>query len=194
MKIDLTYRLEKEWIEDFLKNNMNGDLSKFGHFGTHFDIQDKEFPLEYCERKGIIFDVSFVQDRDIEVSDLNINAIEQNSIVLIHTGIIENIKYGTVQYFNEHPQLSYELIEKLIEMKVSLIGIDMAGVRRGTQHVKADQYCADHNIFIIENLVQMKQVVRSFHDGNNFIVHTYPLNLAGYTGLPARVIAEFKSL
>ena len=32
---------------------------------------DKEFPLEYIKRKGIIFDVSSVQGRDIDITDIN---------------------------------------------------------------------------------------------------------------------------
>ena len=26
-----------------------------GHIGTHFDVMDKEFPLEYTSRKGVVF-------------------------------------------------------------------------------------------------------------------------------------------
>ena len=42
-----------------------------GHLGTHFDIMDKEFPLEYTERRGIVFDVSGVAGRDIGIADID---------------------------------------------------------------------------------------------------------------------------
>jgi hypothetical protein len=31
-----------------------------GHLGTHFDVMNREFPLEYTRRNGIVFDVSDV--------------------------------------------------------------------------------------------------------------------------------------
>lgn len=190
MKIDLTYLLTKEQLNNLIKIVNDSTISKLGHFGTHFDIQDKEFPLEYCERKGIIFDVSQVKDRDITVSDLNMECIIENSFVLIRTGVIDRVEYGSIEYFKEHPQLSQELIEALVSKHVSLIGIDMAGVRRGAEHAVADQFCADHGTYIIENLVNMKEVYSNLN--RPFIVHTYPLNLRGYTGIPCRVIVEFE--
>ncbi len=30
------------------------------HYGTHFDVMDKEFPLDYSELDGVVFDVSAV--------------------------------------------------------------------------------------------------------------------------------------
>jgi kynurenine formamidase len=145
--------------------------------------------LEYCERKGIIFEVSHVKNRDIEVSDLDMECIIENSFVLIRTGMIDRVAYGSREYFKEHPQLSQELIKALVSKHVSLIGIDMAGVRRGIEHAAADQFCADHGTYIIENLVNMKKVYSNLN--KPFIVHTYPLNLSGYTGIPCRVIVEF---
>ena len=35
----------------------------FGHIGTHFDVMNKTFPLNYTRRKGIVFDISDIQDR-----------------------------------------------------------------------------------------------------------------------------------
>ena len=46
-----------------------------GHFGTHFDVMGKEFPLDYTESNGIIFDVSDINNRDIEVDDIEIDEI-----------------------------------------------------------------------------------------------------------------------
>lgn len=68
MKKAIVLRLRK------IKNIFNGSeskIGKLGHLGTHFDVMDKEFPLEYIKRKGIIFDVSSVQGRDIDITDIN---------------------------------------------------------------------------------------------------------------------------
>lgn len=191
MQIDMTYELKKELMDEFIKTAADRSFSKFGHFGTHFDIQDKKFPLEYCERNGVIFDVSHIKDKEIEDTDLDMSAIRDHDFVLIRTGMIDRTEYGSREYFEEQPQLSHGLIQKLIFKGVSLIGIDMAGVRRGAEHAAADQLCADHGTYLVENLVNMEKVARLAGEGNPFTVHTYPLNLVGYTGLPARVIAQF---
>lgn len=191
MKIDMTYELKKDWMDQFIKTAADSGFSKFGHFGTHFDIQDKNFELEYCERNGIIFDVGGIRDREIETADLNIDAVKEKDFVLLRTGMMERAGYGSQEYFKEHPQLSYDLIHSLILKKASLIGMDMAGVRRGAEHAPTDQLFADHGTFIVENLVHLDQVMGQAGEGRPFIVHTYPMRLIGFTGLPCRVVAEF---
>ena len=192
MKVDLTFPLTSELMRKFIKMSLDGNFDKFGHFGTHFDVMNKEFPLEYCERDGVIFDVSHIHDRDIEASDINLDFVQRNSFVLVRTGMIDRSEYASQEYFKEHPQLSHVLLRQLIEKRVSMIGIDMAGVRRGNEHAIADQLCADNGVFIIENLVNLSKVIQEANTGKTFIVHTYPMNLKGYTGLPSRVVAEFR--
>ncbi len=99
-----------------------------GHLGTHFDVMNKEFPLEYTRRKAYVFDVSAVRDREI--------------------------------------------------------GIDCAGIKTGKRHPETDQYCADRGVFIVENLCGLKEIVGSC------VINTYPMNYAGMSGLPCRVIVE----
>lgn len=120
------------------------------------------------------------------MSDIDIDEVKEDMFVAFYTGFIEKVGYGNATYFHEHPQLSKELIETLVEKKISIIGIDFAGVRRGKEHPQTDQYCADNNVFIIENLCNLKELV----DKENIIVNTYPMSYAEMTGLPCRVIAE----
>ena len=86
-----------------------------------------------------------------------------------------------------YPQLSDELIDRLLDKKISIIGVDFAGVRNGKEHTPKDQYCADRGVFIVENLCNLKAVVDA---GGECIVNTYPMNYAEMTGLPCRVVAE----
>lgn len=158
-----------------------------GHLGTHFDVMNKEFPLEYTERNGIVFDVRTVKDRDIQIEDIDLNKVSKEMFVAFYTGFIEEEEYGTKKYFKEHPQLSVELLDALIEKKVSIIGIDFAGVRRGKEHTPMDQHCADHGVFIIENLCNLHNVLTY---GTIFKAHTYPMNYVEITGLPCRVLAD----
>lgn len=76
----------------------------------------------------------------------------------------------------------------LIEKKISIIGIDFAGVRR-IEHTPKDQYCADRGVFIIENLCNLNTIL-SGKANMNFIANTYPVNYTEMAGLPCRVVAK----
>lgn len=184
MRIDLTYKLTPKTVTDAAGNERK---TLTGHMGTHFDVMDKEFPLDYTELEGIVFDVSSVKDRDISVSDIDLSKAETGMFVAFYTGFVEEAGYGTARYHHEHPQLSDELINALLDRKICLIGIDFAGVRRGREHTPKDQYCAEKGVFIIENMCNLKDVVDL---GGRFHAHTYPLNYSGMSGLPCRVVAE----
>lgn len=184
MKIDVTLRITPKMVTDAQGNEKK---ALTGHLGTHFDVMNKEFPLEYTERKGIVFDVSHVEERDIHINDINLAKVEPDTFVAFYTGYIEKEGYGSKAYFTEHPQLSNELIKALLEIGVSMIGVDFAGVRRGKEHTSTDQYCADRGVFIIENMCNLKAILDR---GEECIMNTYPMNYAGMTGLPCRIVAE----
>ena len=122
---------------------------------------NKEFPLEYTERKAVVFDVAFVKGRDIDVCDIDLDKVGLGMFVAFYAGFIESEEYGTQRYFKEHPRLSNELIESLLEKNISIIGVEFAGVRRGKEHTPKDQYCADRGVFIIENLCNLKAIVEA---------------------------------
>ncbi len=184
MKIDITLKITPKMATDAQGNERKALV---GHLGTHFDVMNKEFPLEYTERKGIVFDVSGVKGRDIDIVDIDLNKVTNDMFVCFYTGFIEEEGYGTRKYFTEHPQLSKELLNALLQKNVSMIGVDFAGVRRGKEHTPTDQYCADHGVFIIENLCNLCSVLKN---GTTFIANTYPMNYAEMTGLPCRVVAD----
>lgn len=184
MLIDITLKITPKMVVDAQGNEKRALV---GHLGTHFDVMDKKFPLEYTHRKGIVFDVSNVADRDIEVYDIDIDKVNKDMFVAFYSGFIEREDYGGKVYFKEHPQLSNELIDELLNKGVSIIGVDFAGIRRGKEHPEKDQYCADNGVFVIENLCNLYEVISK---GPEFIAYTYPMNYADVTGLPCRVIAK----
>lgn len=184
MKIDVTLKITPKMVTDAQGNEKKALV---GHLGTHFDVMNKEFPLEYTERNGIVFDVRTAANRDIDVKDIDIDKVSANMFVAFYTGFIEDEGYGTQRYFKEHPQLSVELLEALLKKKVSIIGVDFAGVRRGREHTPMDQHCADHGVFIVENLCNLGTVMAN---GSTFKANIYPMNYAEMTGLPCRVVAE----
>lgn len=186
MLIDLTIQITKQHLGNALANEK---MASFGHLGTHFDVMNKEFPLEFTRLPGIIFDVSEFRDADIILSDVALAEIRPHDVVLFHTGFIEQQAYGTKEYFTCHPQLDNGLIDQLLTRRVSLIGIDCAGVRRGAEHTPKDQYCADKGVFIIENLCNLGKLLQG-KPMARAIINTYPIKFADMTGLPCRVIAE----
>lgn len=165
------------------------DRALVGHLGTHFDVMNKEFPLEYTRREGIVFDVSAIGGRDIGVADIDMDKVKKNQFVAFYTGRIEEEPYGTKAYFAQHPQLSVELIDALLNREISIIGIDCSGIRCGKEHTPMDQHCADRGVFVVENLCNLGALVRA---GGRFTAHTYPVSYSGMTGLPCRVIAEME--
>ncbi|MBR2801574.1 MAG: cyclase family protein [Erysipelotrichaceae bacterium] len=152
-----------------------------GHLGTHFDVMDKVFPLDYTIRKGYIFEVS---GEEIGLGDIDLSKAEEDMFIGFASGFADRVPYGSKEYFQDHPVLTEELIKELAKRKISLIGIDFAGVRHGPQHPQYDQYCADRGIFIIENLCHMKEAAGAC------LVYTFPVNWEGMSGLPCRVCAE----
>lgn len=180
--IDLSLKVDMEMYRAAQQNSG----APYGHIGTHFDVMNKEFPLAYFSRKGYVFDVHSVRNRDIDVSDVDLSRVQENMFIGFYTGWIEEHAYGTAEYSHDHPQLSHALIDALLERKVSVIGIDCAGIRRGREHTSADQQCADHGAFAVENLVSLSEIAEQ--DG--WVIHTAPMNFTGMTGLVCRVIAE----
>lgn len=186
MLVDITLEITPEMIKDAQGNEQKA-LS--GHLGTHFDVMNKEFPLAYTTRKAVVYDVSHVKGRDIASSDIDLSLVEKDMFIAFYSGYIDNEPYGSKAYFTEHPQLSDELIDALLGCKISIIGVDFAGIRRGAQHTPKDQYCADRGVFIVENLANLKAVA-SLGTYAFFNAGTYPLRWSGMTGLPCRVVAQ----
>lgn len=186
MKIDITLRVTPKMVTD-AQNNLKKAFT--GHLGTHFDVMDKVFPLEYTELPGIIFDIKDESVGETGIDDINLDLIEEGMFVIFHSGYIDSEGYGEAKYFREHPQLSVDLIHALLDKKVALVGVDFAGMRRGNEHTPMDQLCADHGTFVIENLCNLSQVLQG-KPYVNVHVHTYPMNFEGMTGLPCRVVAD----
>jgi len=191
MKFDLSFKLEKKVLDEVLASigQVNADLEKSGHVGTHYDAMNKEFSIENIITKGRVFDISHIKTGEVTVEDLDLSDVEKNDFVLFYSGILKKHSYGTKEYFSTYIELSDELINYLVDKGVSFIGIDMAGAKKPADHPRIDQYCADRGVFIIENLDNLDLLLKEASD-KSFTVYTFPVNLSGFSGLPCRVIAE----
>ncbi len=176
MYIDLTIPLREEILKEGLSH---------GHIGTHLDKMDKVFPLEYSRRDAVVFDVRGKEE--ITPEDIDLSLVERNRAILFYSGLGTREEYGSDRYRHEHPVLSYELIDILIEKRISLILIDFAGVRRGGEHTPADQLLADHDIFVVENLCHLDLLP----EGKILDLYTLPLLLIDTSASPCRVVAGF---
>ena len=78
MLIDITLKITPKMITDAQGNEKKALV---GHLGTHFDVMNKEFPLDYTERKGIIFNVNNIKDRDIDIFDIDIDKVDNLIII-----------------------------------------------------------------------------------------------------------------
>ncbi len=186
MLVDLSILVTNYISSETLKNFEGAAI---GHLGTHFDIMNKEFPLSFIRRKGIVFNVKNILERDIASPDINHSLIESEMYVAFHTNFMEKCEYGSKDYFSNHPQLSNELIDLLLEKRISIIGIDFAGIRRAPEHPLKDQYCADRGVFVVENMCNL-QLVLNDEKYKHCYINTYPIRFAGLSGLPCRVVAE----
>lgn len=186
MKTDITLLVTPKMAKD-AQENLKKALT--GHLGTHFDVMNKTFPLEYTELEGIVFDIKDNGQGETMPDDIDLSLVKPGMFVAFHSGFIEQEGYGGAGYFKEHPQLSMEVIHQLIEKKISIIGIDFAGVRCGKEHTPTDQLCADHGVFIIENLYNLGKILNG-KPYATFHAHTYPMNFSNMTGLPCRVVAD----
>jgi len=186
MLIDLTVPVSTE-----IRKPVAGEelTAAFGHLGTHIDVMNKSFPAEWFERPGLALDVSSIRGRDIASGDVDLKAIGAGMFVAFYSGFIDEVPYGTPAYFADHPQLSDELIHALLDRKVSIIGIDFTGLRRGAEHTPKDQQCADRGVFVVENLCNLKTLLAG-RPRRTFTAHTYPVHFTGMSGLPCRVAAE----
>lgn len=192
MKFDLSYKVDKKLLDEFFKSlgQTAVDFEKQGHYGTHFDVMDKEFSIEKIITKGRILDISHINvGAEVKVEDLDLSNIEKNDFVMFYSGILKRYSYGSKEYFSANIELSNGLIDCLIDKGISFIGIDMSGAQKPATHVYIDQYCADRGVFIIENLNNLDLLVKEVSD-KPFKVYTLPMNMSGFSGLPCRVIAE----
>ena len=185
--IDLTLRVDLRTAGLALANL---DKARSGHLGIHFDVMDKEFPPEYMEREAVVFDVSAIgTSREIGTDDIDLAAVPEQGFVAFYTGYIEQVAYGTTEYFKSHPCLSIKLIEALMDKHVAIIAVDFAGVRNGKEHTPTDQLCADRGTFIVENVCNLAAVL-SGKKMARFVAGTYPVNYVGTSGLPCRVVTR----
>jgi kynurenine formamidase len=190
MFIDLTLSID---IDDSVISKASKDPNSYmsrGHIGTHLDVYDGQAnpPAEYCERRAFLIDASKGANADIGQEVLRGQELHEGDFVIFYTGQLQKFVYGTKDYFKDHPQLTWDFINYLADQKLSFVGLDFAGLRRGEEHGPADAIFADHGSYVIENLDKVDQL-REAAAGRPFRILTGWTGFKGATGLSCRVIA-----
>jgi len=168
------------------------------HSGTHVDA-----PYHFCEDGKTIDEISFerfvgegfcfkifksefdsISGEDLEQVGEHIN---EGDILLLYTGWGE--KYGTDEYFN-HPHLSIEAAEWVVEKGISILGIDTLTpdiaipLRDHEFDYPVHKILLKNDVLIIENLANLFLIA-----GSRAIIGCFPLNIMSADGSPARVFA-----
>ena len=156
------------------------------NMGTHIDVMGADIIIENDRliSEGIKFDVSNIKDRHIKLDDLELSLIKEGIYVFFQTNWDEYVD-DEIAYSN-HPEISMEVIEYLVEKKVNMIGIDTLGLGLRRNHGIVDEYLAKNKIYGIENLCNLKSI-----PDENFKVYCLPIKVEGIDALPARVLVEF---
>ncbi|WP_110954805.1 cyclase family protein [Anaerosinus massiliensis] len=192
MLIDLTFTIDKDDPHNpFFHTGEGIKVAQIGHLGTHMDIMLPEIHID-PERficNGTLVHVENIFDRQIEPEDFSNAEIHKGDFVIFKTDWFTQY-YKTDFYLKNHPkdwhpELSDATLQFLVEKEVNFIGIDAAGVKKVSEHAAADLYCAKHNIFVIENVVNLNKLSE-----DKFKAYCFPLKLQKSSGLPTRILAE----
>jgi kynurenine formamidase len=154
----------------------------------HFDSSGKtidKMDLSYFMGQALVIDVSYKKSKEIielkEVKKYE-EKIKKSDIVLFRTDWYKKEK---TDEFYEHPYLSKEAGEYLLELGIKTLGIDTINLDNsgGTEFPIHDMY-AENEGLIAENLAYFDNI-----DFENPFVIFLPLKLIGCDGSPVRAVA-----
>jgi len=156
------------------------------HTATHVDLvfSDRDIAPARMIGNGKLIDASQLPAKQIELAEVwDQVEVESGDFVFFRTDWSRLA--GTEKYY-DHPELTREVLEWLIGQKVNAVGIDAPGLGQGRKHGQHDRLLARHDIFVIENLVNLAAL-----PPRGFRTYCLPLKIAGTDAIPARVLVEF---
>jgi len=92
-------------------------------------------------------------------------------------------KFGQEEYFKSYPELQEEFSLKLVELGISIVGMDTPSPDRSP--FKIHKLLLKNDVLIIENLTNLKTLL----EFNNFNVSALPPKLEAEAA-PVRVVAQ----
>lgn len=132
------------------------------HAGTHIDcpmhmVSDEryisELDLDRFIGNAVLLDVR--GERLIDIKDEYYKDIKEGDIVLLYTGW--ESKYGSVEYYENHPIVSDKFAEFLVQKKIKILGIDMPSPDGNSFSIH--KILLGNNICILENLTNLNKLL-----------------------------------
>lgn len=182
LKVEEVKRYSKSGSE-YTTINFSCDVH---NMGTHIDVMSADVMLvnERLISEGIKFDVSNITDRPITLDDIDLSIIKEGVYAFFQTNWDKY--FEDENKYNNHPEVSMEVIEYLVDKKVNMIGIDTLGLGLGRNHGIIDVYLGKQKIYPIENLANLDQIPKE-----GFKVYCLPMKIEGLDAFPARILVEF---
>lgn len=166
-------------------------LTTVMHVGTHMDAplhmiengkKMDEISPERFFGKGVLIDVR--GKMDIDTSVLDGVSVEKDSVVLLYTGFGQ--KFGTDDYFKDYPELKENFANKMVELGVKMVGMDMLGPDYDKPWV-THKILLGNEITILENLTNLDKLL----DVEDFEVIALPMKMQA-DAAPVRVVARIE--
>jgi kynurenine formamidase len=168
-----------------------------GNTGTSLDSPYHRFPARadvsaipidaFVDLPGIRLDAVRRTSRRQGISVDLPQASVRGCAVLIRTGWDRH--WGTDPYWTEGPWLALPLIERLVEARPTIVGVDFGNVDdRGDPSRPAHTMLLDADIPILENLRGLDQVPQS-----GFRFFAPPLPVVGASAIPVRAFARLNT-
>ena len=156
------------------------------NMGTHIDVMSAEAYVseDRLVAEGIKFDVSHITDREVTLEDLDLSIVKEGVYVFFQTNWDKYLEDD--EKYNNHPDISFSVIEYLASKNVNMIGIDALGLAKGRKHGEIDRFLGKEGKYSIENLTNLDRIPES-----NFKVYCLPIKVEGIDAWPARVLVEF---
>ncbi|PIS27811.1 MAG: hypothetical protein COT43_08600 [Candidatus Marinimicrobia bacterium CG08_land_8_20_14_0_20_45_22] len=167
------------------------------HFGTHIDAPRhfypngkmlSDFAPERFVGNAICLKKPSGEPVPIDLTDGEVRNIREikPSWILIHTGFDKN--WLAKRYFHEHPYLSDNFARKIVDLRLSGVGIDFPSADSATS--EQDNFPVHHilmkaEVLILENLTGLEKLPDS-----DFFLAALPMNLKAEAA-PTRVIGIF---
>lgn len=146
------------------------------HTGTHIDlpmhlVEDnrfmEDFPLSAFMGPGVLLNVQ--GEEVISFKKEYEKRITRGDIVLLYTGF--DAYFGEPRYFTQHPVLSKELSDFLIEKQIKMLGIDFPSPDRVPFTIH--KALLQNNILLLENMTNLKALESILH----FDIMAFPLKI-----------------
>ncbi len=134
--------------------------------------------------EGIKFDVSHIPNKVIKLKDLDLYSYKRRGICIFSNN--RDQYFEDEEKYNNHPEISIEVIKYPVDKNVNIIGIDTLGLGVSKNHGIIDKYLGDHKMYAIENLCNLKNI-----PNKNFKGYCLPVEIEGLDGYSARILVEF---